>query len=73
MLGVSNRLPLELLRRLRDAVTDGLRHDDDDRPEGRWLGRRVFLPDGPSFSMPDTPELREHFGHPSGQAEGCGF
>jgi len=67
------RLPLELLRRLQQAVTDDLRHDGDGRPEGRWLGRRVFLLDGSSFSMPDTPELREHFGQPGGQAEGCGF
>lgn len=67
------RLPLELLQRLQRAVTDGLRHDGDDRSEGRWLGHRVFLLDGSSFSMPDTPELREHFGQPGGQAEGCGF
>jgi hypothetical protein len=67
------RLPLELLRRLQDAVTDGLRQDGDERPEARWLGHRVFLLDGSSFSMPDTPELREHFGQPSGQAEDCGF
>ena len=67
------RLPLELLRRLQDAVTDGLRQDGDERPEARWLGHRVFLLDGPSFSRPDTPELREHFGQPSGQAEDCGF
>ena len=67
------RLPLELLQRLQRAVTDDLRQDGDGRAEGRWLGRRVYLLDGSSFSMPDTPELREHFGHPSGQAEGCGF
>lgn len=29
--------------------------------------------DGSSFSMPDTPVLREVFGQPSGQAPGCGF
>ena len=67
------RLPLELLQRLQRAVTDGLRRDGDERPDARWLGRRVFLLDGSSFSMPDTPELRERFGRPSGQAEGCGF
>jgi hypothetical protein len=67
------RLPLELLQRLQQAVTDGLRADGGDRPEARWLGHRVFLLDGSSFSMPDTPELREHFGQPSTQAAGCGF
>ena len=32
--------------------------------EGRWRGHRTFLVDGSSFSMPDTPELRAHFGQP---------
>ena len=67
------RLPLELLQRLQRAVTDGLRRDGDERPEGRWLGHRVFLLDGSAFSMPDTPELRGRFGQPLGQSEGCGF
>lgn len=39
----------------------------------RWLGHRVFFMDGSSFSMPDTPELQEHFGQPGGQRAGCGF
>ena len=40
---------------------------------GRWLGHRVFLVDGSSFSMPDTPVLQDHFGQPGGQKRGCGF
>jgi len=36
-------------------------------------GRPVKLVDGTTVSMPDTPENREYFGYPSGQAEGCGF
>ena len=64
---------MELLQRLQHAVTDNLRADGDERPDGRWLGHRVFLLDGSSFSMPDTPALRQHFGQPAGQAEGCGF
>ena len=39
----------------------------------RWLGHRVFLVDGSSFSMPDTPALQTHFGQPGNQAPGCGF
>lgn len=39
----------------------------------RWRGLRLVLIDGTSFSMPDNEELRETFGQPSGQAEGCGF
>jgi len=38
-----------------------------------WLGRRLLLVDGSTFSMSDTAELMEHFGQPSGQKEGCGF
>lgn len=42
--------------------------------EGLWKERhRVFLMDGSSFSMPETKALRDHFGLPGGQQEGCGF
>jgi len=33
----------------------------------------VFVIDGSSFSMPDTPQLQEHFGQPPAQKKGCGF
>ena len=39
----------------------------------RWCGRRVWVVDGSHCSMPDTPELQEAFGQPTGQKEGCGF
>lgn len=29
--------------------------------------------DGSTFSMPDTPELQDHFGQPGRQQPGCGF
>jgi hypothetical protein len=38
-----------------------------------WLGRRVWITDGSTVSMPDTPELQKAFPQPSGQAPGCGF
>jgi len=65
------RLPLEVLRagvrhvgqRLRDEVASTL----------NWCGRRVWLVDGTTCSMPDTPDLQKAFGQPSGQAKGCGF
>src|SRR5206468_2444841 len=38
-----------------------------------WLGHRVWVVDGSSFSMPDAPELQRHFGQPAGQRPGCGF
>lgn len=65
------RLPLEVFNRLLRAVGDALQHEPLD--EGRWLGHRTFWADGSSFSMPDTPELQEHFGQPGGQQPGCGF
>jgi DDE family transposase len=65
------RLPLvvwqQLLRRTA-AVCAQTTH-----AEGRWRGHRPFLVDGSSFSMPDTPELQEYFGQPSGQRPGGGF
>ena len=39
----------------------------------RWLGHRVWVVDGSSFSMPDEPELQRHFGQPGNQRPGCGF
>jgi hypothetical protein len=65
------RLPLEVLRagvrqvgqRLRDEVASTL----------TWCNRRVWLVDGTSCSMPDTPNLQKTFGQPTGQAPGCGF
>jgi len=67
------RLPLEVVQGLLTAVVDAaLPHAR--RADHLWLGRhRTFHVDGSSFSMPDTKELRDAFGTPSGQAEGCGF
>ncbi len=39
----------------------------------RWLGHRVLLVDGSTFSMPDVPALQAEFGQPGQQAKGCGF
>jgi hypothetical protein len=67
------RLPRTLLERLQQAVTDTLFDTTTVRPTELWQGHRVFLLDGSSFSMPDTPALQAQFGQPGGQAEGCGF
>jgi hypothetical protein len=66
-----SRLPLALFRELLRRVADRIRPAVDDT--GAWHGHRVFVTDGSSFSMPDTPELQAHFGQPSGQQSGCGF
>jgi hypothetical protein len=67
------RLPLEVLQTLSKRVCRGIGRATEGREEYRWLGHRVHILDGTSFSMPDTPELRQHFGTPTGQKPGCGF
>jgi hypothetical protein len=67
------RLPRALLERLQQAVTGQLFSITEVGLADLWHGHRLFLLDGSSFSMPDTPELRQHFGQPVGQAPGCGF
>lgn len=65
------RLPLALFEDLLERVCDSL--FPEVHTTGRWRGHRTWTLDGSSFSMPDTPALRAHFGQPSGQAKGCGF
>ena len=65
------RLPLAVLQTLLGRVADALQPTLDQT--GRWFGHRTFLLDGSSFSMPDTPELQQHFGQPGNQKPGCGF
>lgn len=69
------RLPLALFARLFDAVAQQAAAITTDRAHAATLlkGRRVLLGDATTFCTPDTPELRDHFGYPSGQREGCGF
>ena len=66
------RLPLQLFTRLFDAVSR-LAREASMNDTTLLNGRRVLLGDATSFSMPDTPQLRDHFGYPAGQREGCGF
>ena len=65
------RLPLAayqaVLRGLNGALVP------DTRTQGTWRGHRTFLVDGSSFSMPDTPELRAHFGTSGRAKPGCSF
>ena len=65
------RLPLAVLQTLLSRCTTQMA--ECVRDTGLWLGHRLFLLDGSSFSMPDNKELQEHFGQPGGQAVGCGF
>lgn len=65
------RLPLGVTHRLLEAVAGSVRGATAEA--ARWLGHRVWVLDGSSFSMPDTPALRAAFGQPAGQRDGCGF
>jgi hypothetical protein len=65
------RLPLGVLRRLAGRIAERVRTTTT--AASTWYGHRVWLLDGSSFSMPDTPELQAAFGQPSGQKKGCGF
>ena len=65
------RLPLAALQTLLTRSTAKMA--ECVRETGLWLGHRLFLIDGSSFSMPDTSELQEHFGQSGQQAAGCGF
>ena len=66
------RLPLEVYQAMLTRVCDRALPRTCQR-DHLWRGHRTFHVDGSSFSMPDTPELRQTFGQPRGQAEGCGF
>jgi hypothetical protein len=65
------RLPLALFREALKAV--GSTVEARVGEAYRWCGRRVWIVDGSSCSMPDTPELQEAFGQPDRQKKGCGF
>ncbi len=65
------RLPLAVLQALVEMVAAKLRTTTGEG--ANWLGHRVWMIDGSGFSMPDVPQLQNHFGSPTGQRPGCGF
>jgi hypothetical protein len=65
------RLPVELFQQLLGEVCR--RAQGWLEEAARWRGHRLWLADGSSCSMPDTPELQNAFGQPGQQAAGCGF
>ncbi len=65
------RLSLSVLERLYQRVSTKLEADAE---KGRlWLGRRVFLGDGTTLLMPDTPQNQAAYPQHPNQKEGCGF
>lgn len=67
------RLPLAVYQEMLHRVHELAVLPTISKVEQRWRGHRTFHVDGSTFSMPDTPELRQSFGGAAGPAEGCGF
>ena len=65
------RLPEGLFKRLFVGVAHRLQACVSQ--EGLWKGRRVFLVDGSTLSMPDTPANQAAYPQQKNQAPGCGF
>jgi len=65
------RLPFEVIRQALSALAERLWTPR--AATARWCGRRVWVVDGSSASMPDTPELQAVFPQPAAQQRGCGF
>ena len=66
-----SRLPLKVFKHCLQKVGQSLHSKVNSAY--LWCGRQVWMVDGSSCSMSDTPELQEAFGQPSGQRKGCGF
>lgn len=64
------RLPLAVYQRILQQTFQAAQQSFR---EPLWRGHRTFYVDGTGFSMPDTKELREHFGQSGMQRAGCGF
>ena len=65
------RLPLGVFKAAFNQV--GHRLQEKVQDSYRWYGRRIWMADGSTVSMPDTPELQKAFGQPPNQKPGCGF
>jgi len=65
------RVPEGVVKRLYGQVADRL--EDGVEAARRWWGRRVFLADGTTVLLPDTPANQAAYPQPSTQQEGCGF
>ena len=64
------RMPLQVLQSLLHWL-----HEQATQSLGiaRQIGPRILVADGSSYSMPDTPELRDHFDLPPGTKPGVGY
>jgi len=61
------------LQTLSHRLCDAVRWKRAAHEPDFFFTHRVFVVDGSTFSMPDTPELQAEFGQPGMQKIGCGF
>jgi hypothetical protein len=66
-----SRLPDEILPELAKESAQALEKEVD--PECLWRGRHIKLPDGTTFSMPDTPSNQAAYPQPRTQKKGSDF
>lgn len=65
------KLPVAVIRRLATTVAQGCERKVPDA--WLWKGRHVYLVDGATVSMPDTPKNQEAYPQPPAQKQGLGF
>jgi putative transposase len=65
------KLPIALLRQL--ALTVGQRVEEAAAPPWLWHGRHVYLLDGSTATLPDTPENQRAYPQSRSQKPGLGF
>jgi hypothetical protein len=66
-----SRIPTPVLSTLARRTAEELHASVDDR--WKWNGRSVFILDGSSVSMPDTPKNQAMYPQPPNQKPGLGF
>lgn len=66
-----SRVPTSVFRTLARRTAEELQSSIPD--QWNWHGREVFIVDGSSVSMPDTPENQQMYPQPPTQAPGLGF
>ncbi len=65
------KLSEKVIRRLVGNVADGCEREVETK--WRWRGRRVYIADGTTVSMPDTKASQAEYPQSSQQEEGLGF
>ena len=65
------RLPEKTLASVHNTLAAKLQRNVSQ--DERWLGRDVFIVDGSTVSMPDTPKNQAAYPQPKSQKPGCGF